>query len=54
MAIAGQMIVGTAPVTFCLSLNWHERDGSEATVVAAYKQAVTDVLSQVRRELLKA
>ena len=53
MATAGQMIVGATPITFCLILNWHERDGSEATVVSAYKQAVTDVLSQVRRQLLK-
>ncbi len=54
MATAGQMIVAATPITFCLILNWHERDGSEATVVSAYKQAVADVLSQVRRQLLKA
>jgi beta-lactamase class A len=54
MATAGQMIVGPTPVTFCLNLNWHERDGSEATVVPAYKQAVADLLRQIRRQLLKA
>ena len=52
MATAGQMIVDGTRVTFCLSLNWHDRDGSEATVVSAYKQAVTDVLSQIRQQVL--
>jgi uncharacterized protein (DUF433 family) len=53
MATAGQMIVGGTRVTFCLILNWHDRDGSEATVVPAYKQAVADVLSQIRQQVLK-
>ncbi len=54
MATAGQMIVGGTRVTFCLNLNWHDRDGSEATVVPAYKRAVADVLSQIRLQVLKA
>ena len=54
MATAGQMIVGAAPVTFCLILNWHDREGGEAAVVPAYKRAVADALSQIRQQLLKA
>ena len=46
------MIVDGTRVTFCLSLNWHDRDGSEATVVSAYKQSVTDVLNQIRQQVL--
>ena len=53
VAVAGQMIVAATPVTFCLNLNWTERDGSEATVMGAYKQAVAEVLGRVQRELLK-
>ena len=32
LAVAGQMIVGATPVTFSLTLNWTDGDGSEAKV----------------------
>ena len=53
LAVAGQMIVGATPVTFCLNLNWTEGDGGEAKVTEAYRQATAEVLGQVQREVLK-
>src|SRR5262249_35399063 len=53
IAVAGQMIVGTTPVTFCLNLNWNEREGNEANVVNAYKQAVADILGDIHRRIRK-
>ena len=35
LAVAGQMIVATTPVTFCLMLNWTDSDGDKAAVEAA-------------------
>ncbi len=52
MATAGQMIVGDTRVTFCLNLNWRDSDGGEAMGVSAYKQAVADILSQIRQQVL--
>jgi beta-lactamase class A len=54
LATAGQMIVDGTRVTFCLNLNWTDRDGKEAVVTAAYKQEVADVLRQIRAQMLKA
>jgi beta-lactamase class A len=54
MAIAGQMIIGKTPVTFCLNLNWHDREGSEAAVVPAYKSAVAGVLARIKQHILTA
>lgn len=54
MATAGQMIVGNTPVTFCLNLNWRDSEGSEATLVPAYKHAVVDVLSRIKQHILEA
>jgi beta-lactamase class A len=53
LAVAGQMIVGTTPATFCLTLNWTDRDGSEAKQTDAYRQAVADALGRARREILR-
>jgi beta-lactamase class A len=53
LAVAGQMIVGATPVTFCLTLNWTDADGSEAKVTEAYKQAAAEVLGQVQAAVLK-
>jgi len=53
LAVAGQMIVGAAPVTFCLTLNWTDRDGGEAKVTDTYKQAAAEVLGRVQREVQK-
>jgi beta-lactamase class A len=53
LAVAGQMIVRTIPVTFCLTLNWTEQDGSEAKVTEAYQQAAAEVLGLVQRQVLK-
>jgi len=36
------------------TINWCDRDGSEATVVPAFKQAVSGVLGQTHQQLLKA
>lgn len=54
LAVAGQMIVGATPVTFCLTLNWTDRDGSEAKVTQAYQQAAAEVLGLVQREAQKS
>jgi len=54
MASAGQMIVRGTPVTFALTLNWQDSDGDPAKTVAAYKDAVADVLAKVNRSLLEA
>jgi beta-lactamase class A len=54
MAIAGQMIVGKTPVTFCLNLNWRDSDGSEAAVVPAYKNAVAELLGRVKKNIVES
>jgi beta-lactamase class A len=54
LATAGQMIVDGTRVTFCLNLNWTDRDGKEAVVTAAYKQEVAELLRQIRTQVLKA
>ncbi len=54
MATAGQMIAGTTPVTFCLTLNWQDSDGAKDAVEASYKRAVADILSRVHKRLLEA
>ena len=54
MASAGQMIVRGTTVTFALTLNWNDSDGDQAKTVAAYKDAVADVLAKVNRRLLEA
>lgn len=53
MAVAGQMIVREIPATFCLILNWRDRDGDQAVIGAAYKKAVADILGRVRSRLIK-
>ena len=48
MATAGQMIAGPTPVTFCLTLNWHESEGKKDEVeTGAYKDAVGGILGRV-------
>ncbi len=53
-AIAGQMIVGKTPVTFCLNLNWRDSEGSEAALGPAYKSAVAGVLARIKQHILTA
>src|SRR5205823_864277 len=54
MAIAGQMIVRTTPVTFCLNLNWRDSEGSESALVPAYKHAVADILNRIKQRIQEA
>jgi beta-lactamase class A len=54
IAIAGQMIVGKTPVTFCLNLNWRDSEGSEAALGPAYKSAVAGVLARIKQHILTA
>jgi beta-lactamase class A len=54
MATAGQMIAGRTPVTFCLTLNWHESEGGKDAVEAAYKRTVADIMRRVHKRLLEA
>jgi beta-lactamase class A len=54
LAVAGQMIVGSTPITFCLNLNWRDSDNPDtASVIGAYKNAATDVLARVRADVLQ-
>jgi beta-lactamase class A len=54
IAIAGQMIVGRTPVTFCLTLNWRDSEASEAAQVPAYKSAVAGLLARIKQHVLTA
>ncbi len=54
LATAGQMIAGTTPVTFCLTLNWRDSDGEKDAVEAAYKRTVGDILGRVHKRLAEA
>jgi len=53
MAVAGQMIVRSTPVTFALTLNWNDSDGDQQKTVVAYKDAVADVLSKIHKQLVE-
>jgi beta-lactamase class A len=53
LAVAGQMIVATTPVTFCLMLNWTDSDGDKAAVEARYKQTVAEILRRARKQVLE-
>jgi len=54
MALAGQMIVESTPVTAAFILNWTDSDGDQQQIAAAYKDAVADVLIKVHRRLSEA
>jgi beta-lactamase class A len=47
--IAGQMVVGKVPVTFCFTINWTGPDDGVAANFHAYKTAVADVLAEAAR-----
>ena len=51
---AGQMIVRTTPVTFCLNLNWRDSEGSESALVPTYKHAVADILNRIKQRIQEA
>jgi beta-lactamase class A len=53
LAVAGQMIVVTTPVTFSLTLNWTDSDGEEAAIETRYKQTVSDILRRTRKQVLE-
>lgn len=53
LAVAGQMIVATTPVTFCLMLNWTDSDGEKAAVETRYKQTVAEILRRTRKQVLE-
>ena len=47
--LAGQMIVGKVPVTFCFTINWKGPEESVGTTFQSYKTAVADVLGEAAR-----
>ena len=53
LAIAGQMIVRDTPVTVAFLLNWTDADGDQKQTTGAFKDAVADVLSKVRKRVLE-
>jgi beta-lactamase class A len=53
LAVAGQMIVATTPVTFCLMHNWSDSDGDKAAIEARYKQTVAEILRRTRKQVLE-
>jgi len=44
LCVAGQMIVATVPITFCLTINWTGPDDGVATMTQSYMAAAADVL----------
>ncbi len=50
-SLAGQMIVGKTPVTFCFLVNWSSTEGDFATVQAEFFSAIAAILRGIRREL---
>jgi len=46
LAVAGQMVVGAAPVTFCFTINWTGPDDGVPTMLKTYAGAVADVMQQ--------
>jgi beta-lactamase class A len=53
LAVAGQMIAATTPVTFCLTLNWTDSDGEKAGIETRYKQTVAEILRRTRKQVLE-
>jgi beta-lactamase class A len=48
-ALAGQMVVGKTPVTFCFTINWTGPDDGVPKMFAGYAKAVVDVLGEVAK-----
>lgn len=44
--LAGQMIVGKAPVTFCFTINWTGPADGVGAVFQSYKTAIADILEE--------
>lgn len=44
--LAGQMIVGKAPVTFCFTINWTGPADGVGAVFQSYKTAIADILKE--------
>jgi beta-lactamase class A len=47
--LAGQMIVGKVPVTFCFTINWTGPADGVGAVFQSYKTAIADVLQEAAR-----
>lgn len=43
--VAGQMVVGAAPVTFCFTINWNGPDRSVSTIFWDYRESLKAVLA---------
>jgi beta-lactamase class A len=50
-SFAGQMVVGTVPVSFAFLLNWDSAEGGFAAVQEAYFDAVRDILAALAANL---
>ena len=46
LSVAGQMIVGAVPVTFCFSINWSGPDDGVPAVMKSFGPILADVLKQ--------
>ena len=46
LSVAGQMVVGAVPVTFCFSLNWSGPDDGVPAVMKSFGPVLADVLKQ--------
>lgn len=44
--LAGQMIVGKAPVTFCFTINWTGPADGVGAIFQSYKTAIADILKE--------
>lgn len=53
IAACGQMLVGAAAVTFASMANWHEKDGSEASVSSRWKATTLEATSRIKNALLQ-
>lgn len=46
LSVAGQMVVGAVPVTFCFSINWPGPDDGVPAVLESFGTALADILKQ--------
>jgi beta-lactamase class A len=46
LSVAGQMIVGKVPVTFCFTINWTGPDDGVPAMMKSYGTAVADIMQQ--------
>ena len=50
--LAGQMIVASTPVTFCMTINWNGPDDTVGSAFGAFVAVVVDVLNEAARAVV--